>query len=279
MASSTRTWKSCFLLSVCLWVCGVTGCTLLFPESNVQKKSKSILKPIVSAREAIAIEVYFVDRRIGDPLIGDTLWESLQTVSSIDHKTRTKLEEDGFRVGLSASRPPRPLQTLMSLSNQQDPTRRAVVQPYMIPSGQETWLVARAIENGTEVVRRPLNAEPQTISVDQGQAIFKVQASSEEDGWAKLVVIPEIQHGLNTLKPTATDSQWTLRDRKQAITLFEDRLSAELNVGEFLVIGMTKDGEGKLASHFFQSDQANGLQRLMMIRIADIRTIEPERVE
>ncbi|QDT34888.1 hypothetical protein [Thalassoglobus polymorphus] len=276
MTSSARTWKSCFLLSVCLWVCSGAGCTLLFPESNVQTKSKSILKPIVSAREAIAIEVYFVDRRIGDPLIGDTLWESLQSVSSIDQKTRAKLDEDGFRVGLSASRPPRPLQTLMSMSNGQDPTRRAVVQPYMIPSGQEAWLVSRGIDDGTEIVRRPLNGEPQTVTISQGQALFKVQASSEEDGWAKLVIIPEIQHGQSSLKPTATASQWTLRDRKQAITLFEDRLSAELNVGEFLVIGMTKDGEGKLASHFFQSDQTNGLQRLMMIRVVDIRTIEPE---
>ena len=67
--------------------------------------------------------------------------------------------------------------------------------------------------------------------------------------------------------------------QRQAMTLFENRLSAELNVGEILVIGMTEDGQGKMGSHFFHSDKLNGLQRIMMIRIADIQSIEPQRVD
>ncbi len=279
MAYSTWTWKSCLLGFVCALTCAASGCSLLFPETTSQTAVKSPLKPLVAPRQAITLEVYFIDRRIGDPLIGETLWDSLHSVSSIDPETRRRLRDDGFRVAMSAARPPRALQVLMALSDENDPTRRAVVQHYMIPSEQETWIVCRQVENGTSVTRRPLEGGARTFEVNQGQAIFKVKASRVEDGWANLVIIPEIQHGQSSLKPTATSTEWTLRDRRQAITLFEDRLSAELNVGEILVVGMTDDGAGKLASHFFHSDKSNGLQRLMMIRIADMRSVEPHRID
>lgn len=279
MTYATRMWKSCFVLATCIAACGMSSCALLFPENPPETAVKSPLKPIVAPREAIALEVYFVDRRSGDPLIGDTLWESLHSVSSLDPESRKRLQEDGFRLGMSAARPPRPLQVLMALSDDRDPTRRAIVQTYMLPSGQETWIVSRQVEPGEKVTRQTPDGDVQTFEADHGQAIFKVSASAVEDGWVKLVMIPEIQHGQNSLKPTATDHEWTLRDRRQAVTLFEDRLSAELNVGEILVIGMTEDGHGKMASHFLHSDKANGLQRIMMIRVADMRTVEPQRLE
>ncbi|MBT5018596.1 MAG: hypothetical protein HON04_07605, partial [Planctomicrobium sp.] len=214
----------------------------MFPEAKQQTTVQSPLKPIVSSRDAIALEVYFIDRRIGDLLIGDSLWESLHSVSSIDVTTRNRLDSDGFRIGMSASRPPRPLQSLMNLSDENDPTRRAEVKSYMVFSDHQTLVACRDIESGTQVQRIPLEGESQSFVVNDGFTLFKIQVSRVEDGWAKLVVIPEIQHGQNSLKPTATDSSWTLSDRRQSVTLFEDRFSAELNVGEILVLGMTKDG-------------------------------------
>jgi hypothetical protein len=279
MDFSTRMWNRCLFLFVCIFACGICSCNALFPEAKQQTTVQSPLKPIVSSRDAIALEVYFIDRRIGDLLIGDSLWESLHSVSSIDVTTRNRLDSDGFRIGMSASRPPRPLQSLMNLSDENDPTRRAEVKSYMVFSDHQTLVACRDIESGTQVQRIPLEGESQSFVVNDGFTLFKIQVSRVEDGWAKLVVIPEIQHGQNSLKPTATDSSWTLSDRRQSVTLFEDRFSAELNVGEILVLGMTKDGQGKMASHFFHSDKSNGLERLMMIRIADIRTVNPQRVE
>lgn len=268
------------LLLAILGLLGImgSGCSLLFPEPLTKREVNSPLKPLVAPREAIALEVYFVDRRIGDPLVGDSLWESLHSVSSMDPETRKRLQRDGFRVAMSSSRPPRPLQVLMALSDGNDPTRRAVVQPYMIPSGQETWIVSRSIEDGTLIRRQPLDGREQTFEIQGGQALFKVQASHVEDGWARLVIIPEIQHGQDTLKPTANETEWTLRNRRQAVTLYEDRLSAELNLGEILVIGMHDHADGKIAGQFFQGESSQGLRRLMLIRVADMRTIEPQRI-
>lgn len=277
MTVSTRTWNRCSILIACVVVGVVSGCNLLFPEAQQSTTVKSSLKPVVSSREAIALEVYFVDRRIGDPLIGNSLWESLNTVSSIDAATRDQLERDGFRVGMSASRPPRPLQVLKASSDGNDPTRRAEVKSYMVFSDHQTLISCRPIDGAAQIHRQPPEGDPQSIEIKQGEAIFKIQVSRVEDGWAKLVVIPEIQHGNNSLKPTATNTEWTLSDRREAMTLFEDRFSAELNIGEILIIGMTDHGQGRMASHFFHSDKANGLQRLMMIRIADIRKVEPQR--
>lgn len=272
-------WNRCLLVLACILACAVSSCTLLFPESEQKQTVQSPLKPLVSTREAIALEVYFLDRRVGDPLIGDSLWESLHSVSSIDAKTRERLISDGFRIGMSASRPPRPLQVLMNLSDGRDPTRRAEVKSYMVFSDHETHIACRSISEKSLISRRPLEGEPQTFEIERGEALFKIQVSRVEDGWAKLVVIPELQFGQNSLKPTATVSEWTLADRRQAVTLFEDRFSAELNVGEILVIGMIDRANDRMAGHFFSTDELNGLQRLMMIRIADIRKITPQRLD
>lgn len=277
MEQTTRTWIRSSSLLASLFVCVVYGCSALFPEQNQQTNVQSPLKPIVDSRDAIALEVYFLDRRRGDPIIGDTLWESLHSVSSMDAATRKRLTGDGFRIGMSAARPPRPLQVLMNLSDENDPTRRSEVRSYMVFSDHQTLVACRQIEDGTNITRIPLEGATQSFVVRDGLAVFNIQVSRVEDGWAKLVVIPEIQHGKNMLKPTATEANWTLTDRKNTVSLFENRFSAELNIGEIIVLGMTEDAEDRIASHFFLSDKHNGLERLMMIRIADIRSISPQR--
>jgi hypothetical protein len=274
--------KSCWTLRTFIvgaWLASATSGCLLFPsgpEAQTTTK-KSLLTPIVPPREAIEIEVYFVDRRIGDPLIGEGLWGSLFAVTAVSPEVRDQLTADGFRFAMSPSRPPRSLQTLMKLSNDQDPSRRVLRQRYVVPAGQETILVASQVPDGTPLTRRT-SESVQTIELNRAQCLFRVTAERVEEGWAKLVVLPEILHGETLLRPQASDQDWQLREGQRSMVFYQDRLSAEINEGELIVLGLDPDVPDGLASHFFRSDVSQGVERLILIRVVEMRKVDPVRV-
>ena len=278
MIPRTRTWRNLWTtLAACVMACTAFGCNFLISQSKSDSFSDRLLNPVVAPRDAIEIEVYYVDRRFGDSFIGDHLWSSLHSVHAIDTKSAAHLNDDGFLVGMSASRPPRELSVLMSDSDEKDPTRRRWMQKYTIPAGQEMMLVASAIPDGTVIQRKTSDGEASPIELVLARSVFKVRAEKVEDGWTRLVIIPEIQYGRNAARAVATERDWIYQDRQQALTLYEDRITAELNEQEILVIGMQQVDESRIARHFFSADPGNGLQRLMMIRISGMTKIEPER--
>lgn len=255
-----------------------TGCALLFPDSSLNTVYKNPLPPIVESRNTIDLEVYFIDRRIGDPLIGDGLWSSLASVSAVSPESRACLAEDGFRFAMASSRPPRALQSLLKLSDDQDPTRRVVPQRYTVPSGQETLLVVSSVPDGTPLVRKT-NEGVKTTELHRAQCLLRVGAKEVDGGWVRLCVTPEIRHGAMTLRPIATADNWQYHEGQQVMPFYQHRLSADLNTGELLVMGLDPNCPDQLASCFFRSDIASGIERLIVIRVGEIRKVDPVRVE
>lgn len=276
MNRSTWMWIFAGLLPMVVAAAG-SGCALWLPPLGEQSLFSSRLQPLVNSRDAIDLEVYFVDRRIGDPLIGEGLWSSLHAVTAVDPEIREHLGKDGFRFAMSPSRPPRPLQALMALSDDHDPSRRATMRRYTLPTGQETYLLTSTIPNGVTIERRgPGESKP--VEIQQGNCLLRLQAERVEDGWAKLVIVPEIRHGSHQLRPRPTAQDWLYDQGQEVLAFYEDRLSAEVNVGEILVLGLAPSGKDALAGHFFRGDASQGIERLILIRVADMRKVAPIRV-
>lgn len=253
-----------------------SGCLLMFPGSPDTMARHALLQPIVGPRDAIDLEVYFVDRRIGDPLIGEALWSSLYAISSVTPEVRQQLMEDGFRFAMSPSRPPRALQSLLKLSNEQDPSRRVVPRRYTVPSGQETLLMVSTVPDGTPLqTKTPEGIK--TTELTQGQCLLRVHAQRMDDGWTKLLIIPEIRHGATALRPVATNQDWEFREGQISVPFYNDRLSAEVNIGEMVVLGLDPNLPDALASRFFRSDISQGTERLLLIRVANMRKVEAVR--
>lgn len=276
MNRSTGMWiTACLLLSVL--TAGGHGCALWLPSISDQSTLKAKMQPLASARDAIDIEVYFIDRRIGDPLIGEGFWSTLHAITSVDPEVRERLKKDGFRFAMSASRPPRAMQALMALSSDSDPSRRALMQRYSLPAGQETYLLVSALADGV-TLERTHRGEPQQLNLEQPHFHLRVQAEKIQDGWAKLVIVPEVRHGRNQLRPRATDQDWRFDQGQESLVLYEDRLSAEVNIGEILVLGLAPSSENSLAKHYFRGDESQGIERLILIRVADMHAVNPVRV-
>jgi hypothetical protein len=80
------------------------------------------------------------------------------------------------------------------------------------------------------------------------------------------------------MRPVATDQNWEFRESQQTLPFYQHQLSAELNTGEILVMGLDPSEPRSLASHFFRSDITRGVERLILIRVADMRRVQPVRV-
>ncbi len=253
-----------------------TGCHLMVPGSAEIVSGKSPLKPIVESRDVIDVEVYYVDRAIGDPLIGDGLWQALCPISSLTAESRQRLTEDGFRYAMAPARPPRALQSLLALSNEQDPSRRVVPHRYSVPSGQETLLMVSQPPDGTPLSVATHDGNKQ-IELNRAQCLLRLSANFVEEGWAKISVTPEIRYGENTLRPVAMDQDWQYREQQQTLPLYQHRLTAEVNMGEVVVIGLEPQATDSIASRFFRADLVNKTERLLLIRVMNVRRVDPVR--
>ena len=93
------------LLSVlCAGAClCATGCNLLnistlFSSTESSGKSELKLPPIVASRDAVQLEILFVDRPANDALLGDSLWKQVDQIADMSADIRGTLRENGWRV-------------------------------------------------------------------------------------------------------------------------------------------------------------------------------------
>lgn len=267
------------LSNLMIAVCGVlplicgSGCAALFKEDAPPPRENPLLKPIVAPRDAIELEVHFVERRIGDPLIGNSLWGTLQEINSLSPETRDQLAADGFRFGMSPSRPPRALQSLITQSPDRETTGKSVSRKYTVPSGQETLLYVSEIPNQTPIVRKSRGVK-ETVEAMDARSVLRVKAERVDDGWTRLVITPEIRYGQDTMRAIPDNDQFLFRQGQKAMTFYEDVLSAELNIGEMVVLGLASDSPDSLAKHFFRSDVTRGTEMLILLRVSDMREVE-----
>lgn len=264
-------------------VTGITGCQYwtnqavndyYFPETQEATA--------VTEKRAIDLEIFFVDRVKDSPLIGEQLWQSLHQVSTIESLNRNHLDQHGFRIAFSPARPSRQLQSLMALSTSDDPTRRALKQTLTLPVGQETFLLASTIPTGTEIRLKEDGVE-HVLDIVDGKSMFRLKAELADGGWAKLTLIPELRYGQHSLRPQGTKDEFVFQHGQKPVTFYDDRMTAEINIGEILVLGSDPQREDDLASHFFRGDGVSGpsddIERLMLIRVADVRDVRGQRME
>lgn len=258
-------------------LCG-SGCALLSGAGPADPASLPALTPLIAARDTIELEVCFVDRRIGDPLIGESLWSNLYPITSMAADSCEQLRDDGFRFAMSPARPSQQLLSLIRLSNDNDPARRVLWQQHTLFSGQEGQLVVSDVPDGTPLTITR-DGQTRTLELRQASCHLRMRAERMDDRWARLELIPEIHHGAVSLRPQATDDQWLMRQGQDLLPFYEDRLTAELNEGEIVVLGLDGSLPAALASHFFRSDVSRGIERLLLIRLANMRRVQPVRVE
>ena len=272
------------LLAAC--AATVCGCTLLKPVADVfvfrpaSGGPQSLLPPLRPARNALQIDVVFVERPLGDPLLGKSLWNDIDQVAGFDSNELEALKQLGILIGNAGANPCPALERM--LRETADPLDAAAVKNCM-PLKKQTFCLRSAEASSIETnsaqrctIDVPLLTGAKEKTYENFKSVLRLTAVRLQDGWAQLEFAPEIHHGVARLRPVVFDGQWQPRESQEIDTL-PQRFSLKLHVGEMAVITAAPENPRTYGHHaFIRDDSPKGpLQRLLVVRLSNMSRIDP----
>ena len=272
--------RSILSVGLLVLITALSGCELLKKQPQLFVRDATSLRPLVSSRDAIQLEVVFVERPVRDPLLSTALWNEVDQIGALTSDVRSALNDAGFRVGFVGSTPTRALQSLLELTSQirqteqQDPSRRLIGRRVSLRSGQETEIETSPVYPMCVLATNPRKPD-RSKPFRNARCVYRVQVKREQDGWVNLDFLPEIHHGNWSARPTTTASGWQYRTTQNIVPLFDQRFSINLSVGEMVLLASGDAPPGSLGQHFFRGvDDDARVQRLLVVRLADMRNID-----
>ncbi|MGD9855494.1 MAG: hypothetical protein AB7U20_11160, partial [Planctomycetaceae bacterium] len=249
------------------WTAG-SGCALLTSDNLVQTVGKSPLKQVTPTIDAIELEVFFIERPVGDPLIGSSLWSDLDTLSSLHPASATSLRRNGFRFGVSGSEPPRALAAAVDVAGGRFNGHRSSQR-----SGEEMAIDASRTYPSCQI-QVDESGQRRQYSYEQAKCVFRVTPERLQDGWVRLEFLPEIHHGEMKIRQVPGNQDWQHLPSQLIDPLFDQRFSVELNLGEMIVLSADGDDAESVGHHFFRGGtSADKLQRVLIIRLAGMKRL------
>ncbi|HUE14822.1 MAG TPA: hypothetical protein VMR25_11705 [Planctomycetaceae bacterium] len=272
------------LLAACAAL--VCGCTLLKPVADVftfwppAGGSQSLLPPLRPARDALQIDVVFIERPAGDPLLGNPLWNDIDQVAAFEPSELDGIRQLGMLIGNAGANPCPALERM--LRETADPLDAAALKNCM-PLKKQTFCLRNTETSSIETnsaehctLDLPLLTGAKEKKYDNFKSVLRLTALRLQDGWAKLEFVPEIHHGLDRLRPMVSDGRWQPRESQEIDTL-PQRFSLKLHVGEMAIITAAPGNPRSYGHHaFVRDDSANGpLQRVLVVRLSNMSRIDP----
>jgi hypothetical protein len=261
----------------------------------------SPLKKIPTSKSAVTLEIIFVERPADDPLLGNQLWDEVDQIGSLVPADRDALAKIGFRVGRVGANPPRALQTLMGLSTEvaSEEDKRLVGRRVVLPSGAETE-IATGMPEPAATIKLPAKGDFDVKSFENVRGVFRMKAKRLQDGWVRVEFLPEIHHGRVTNRPVAPAGRWQNNTAQAIERLYHQKFTLDLNLGEMVVLTGEAEPADSVGRHFFYASNYSdslaksqfealesgmtlesvpvaggpGIQRLLIVRLADIATAE-----
>jgi hypothetical protein len=275
-----------FLLGVlCAVPCGCSfsrdGAGLFGQRSQVAGGQSRELPAIPTSRDAIQLEIMLIERPVGDTLLGDSFWNEVDQVGSLEPETRLALSRNGFRIGHTGSEPPRALERMLELKSEfasgpnGSPQKNLVGRRIVLASGGETEVQAGSLFSNCMVDIAGVDGV-ESKEFHDARFVFRVKAERDQDGWARIEFLPEIHHGAYRLRRVPGGVGFQLRTSQDVYPLYSERFSLMLNVGEMAILTTDGENSSSVGGHFFLGDGANArVQRVLIVRLAGMTKTDP----
>lgn len=250
---------------------------------------KNPLPPIPTSADAMEIQVIFIERPAGDPLMGTMLWDDIDQIGSLDADLRSLLRRNGIRIGYVSSTPPPALERLMDMKSPaaqqiyQHEENKIFGRKLVLRSGAETEVQTSEMQDG-RVVRIETMKGNEDREYDQARGVIRIKAERVQEGWVRLEIMPEIHHGKDTLRVAtspmnwASASGWMYRSGQKVEALYDYKFATTVNIGEMVLLSARGDPEESLGRFMFCShDELGGVsekQRLIIIRLMGMKKTE-----
>jgi len=292
--------RTCLSL-FCIWL--AVGCSLFDPPAVTQTTAKKIpqLRP---APGSIQLDAVYVERPIGDSLLGDELWRYVDQVAAVDAEARGPLRKNGFRVGLVGANPPLALQKMLGLKSdfasepEAEQAKRLTGRRFFLVSGTDTEIqVSPTYPSCAIRVDRAGQSVP--MQFEQAVCKFRIRAERMQDGWARLEFVPQVYHGTPHDRRVVGSAGWQFQIGQESETFLVQRFNVKLCTGEMAIVTGEDGAAGTLGHLFFRgpaalrppSAEEEGssaaessaaepplecpVQRLLIVRLAGMDTSSP----
>ena len=257
----------------------ISGCAPLL--NGTLRQMAEARKPVLPAPEpmqSVEVEVFFIERPPGDPLMGGVLWDELDQISSVDAATRERLRSNGLRFGVAGSSWPYALHGLTDNPPEPEPGTLTTRQNYQMPSGVTHDFTCGPLPDPV-IVRLQDNGQLQERLYHAAQGMIRCRIAHSQAGWASLEVLPEVHFGQERMRPAATDEKWDWTGRQEVERFYGQRFEVDLNAGEAIVLGPAGDQPDSLGNRLFRvSPNGKPTEKLLVIRLRSLGQVEAEHV-
>jgi len=250
-------------LGLCaLVVCAAAsaGCSVFDSPAVTQTTAKK-LPQLHAAPGAIQLDAVYVERPIGDPLLGDALWQYVDQVAAVDAESRGPLRKNGFRVGLVGTNPPLALQKMLGLKSDfasepdAEKAKRFTGRHFFLVSGSDTDIqVSPAYPSCTVQLDR--GGETFTRRFEQAVCKFRIRAERLQDGWARLEFVPQVYYGTQHDRRIVGEAGWMFQTGQENETFLMQRFKVKLSTGEMALVTCEEQAAGTLGHLFFRGPAA-----------------------
>ncbi len=259
-----------------------TGCRMLKSSTGETLERIGLRwQPLGSGQDAIQLEFMTLKRPGNDPLLGESLWNRLDTIGRRPARMRSALDGQGIRVGQVGATPPPPLEELLGLTAPEHDDTASGNRPSR--HDLKGWRVYLRDGGETEVVlhesplpsqQLDLGDEKTSTTYHNVRYLLRIRVRELRVGWVRLECLPEVHHGRQKLQPTATEVGWGLRTRQDIVPLYDLRFTVDLTEGEMTVVTTTPiAANDSIGRHFFTT--ADGRTQLLVARLAGLPRSKP----
>jgi hypothetical protein len=277
-------------------VCAAAGCTLFKPISDVfafwpqaTTTTANSLPPLQPSRDAVQIEFTFVERPVGDPLLGNALWGQIDQVGAVTASEAESLKRTGLRVGNAGQTICPALEQILRDS---EPAEVPASETH-ISVKKETLCIGPGVSPPISInsarkctIDVPVSSGTREHSYENFKGVLRLTAHRLQDGWARLEFVPEVHFGQERLRPTSASaglqSVWQPEVAQEVESLLAQRFSVKLLVGEMVLITANDTENPRLfGTQAFVRDQPGfgKLQRVLIVRLANMSRIDPVYAE
>lgn len=230
-----------------------------------------------SGFDTVQLEVAHIEQPLSDISMIDLLWKEVDQIGALDSQTRRTLEDNGIRIGITGPNPPRILQKMLAVDaawreERSDGRLGTSAQSITVVPGEPTNLLTGPAYAECEI-QMPRASGRETMTFQNANCVFRIEAETLQEGWVKLHFTPEIHHGTQSTRREATEAGWQFTNSQKIEPVYSQQFSLTLNKGEVALLTATGPSAGKLGHAMFIGDgHDDQIQRMIVIRLAEIRS-------
>lgn len=243
-----------------LWMAAaLAGCSI-FEAPTVSHTAKK-LPPLRAAPGSIKLDALYVERPLGDALLGPELWRYVDQVGAVEAEARSRLRRNGLRVGLVGANPPVALQKMLGLKSdfayepEAEEAKHLVGQSSFLLSGGETEIQVSPLYPECTVQIERAGAS-QTASFEEAICKFRIRVERLKDGWARLEFTPQVDHGTAHNRRVVGEAGWMYKPGQENESFFLERFNVKLCTGEMVVVTCEENSADTLGHLFFRGPAA-----------------------